>query len=221
MTRDTADLIRRLAADGSTVRRLGPPWTRAATWCAWSLTYLALLYIVWPHPALGTPTDRHFVIEQAAAFATALIAGAAAFRTVVPGYSPALVLAPLVPLGIWVGSIGQTCARDWAASARSLILMHWACFPATVIAGIVPAAIIVVMLRRGAPLTAHLTTAYAALAVAGMANFGIRFVHPFDPSFVVLTWHVVAVLVLSAAATTFADHVFSWRKAIAAADVSA
>jgi hypothetical protein len=65
----------------------------------------------------------------------------------------------------------------------------------------------------------RLTTAFAALAVADIANVGIRFVHPFDPSFVVLAWHVVSVFALSATAASFGDRVFSWRKVLAASGV--
>jgi hypothetical protein len=222
MTRDTAELIHRLTTDSSAVPPLARPWTRAATWCAWSLSYLVLFDLVWPHPAFGIQPDRRFIVEQAAALATGLAAAVAAFATVVPGHSRALVLVPVLPLGVWVGSIGQRCAGDWATSAGApAILMHWACFPLTVLAGALPAMAIVVMLRRGAPLTPRLTTAVAGIAVAGLSNFGIRFVHPFDASFVVLAWHVIAVFGLSAAAAVFAPHIFSWRKAIAASDVSA
>jgi hypothetical protein len=222
MSRETAELIRRLTTDTSAVRPLGPPWMRAATWCAWSLLCLVLLDLVWPHPAFGVQTDRRFIVEQAAALATGVLAAVAAFTTVVPGHLRALALAPLVPLSVWVGSIGQRCAADWATSAGLPdILMHWECFPFTVLAGALPAIAIVVMLRRGAPLMPRLTTAMAAIAVAGLTNFGIRFIHPFDASVVVLTWHVVAVFALSAAPTMFARHIFSWRTAIAASDAGA
>jgi hypothetical protein len=187
-----------------------------------SLPYLWLLYLMWPHSDTTVLIDRRFAIEQAAALATGLSAAAAAFATVVPGSSRAMVLAPLVPVALWFGTLGRLCARDWSASGHlPPLLIHWLCFPATVVAGIVPAIAIVVMLRRGAPVAPRLTTAFGALAVAGIANVGIRFVHPFDPSFVVLAWHIVAVFALSAAAASFGDRVFNWRKAIAAAGVGA
>lgn len=215
MTPDTADVIRRLAVAGTPVRPLARPWTRTATWCAVSLPYLGLLYLVWPHTN-AILIDRRFLIEQGAALATGLTAAAAAFATIVPGASRRVMIAPLVPLALWVGTLGRLCARDWSASGLPAILMEWACFPITVMAALVPGVAIVMMLRRGAPMTPRLTTALGALAAAGLANFGIRFVHPFDASFVVLAWHVVAVFALSAALAAFGDRVFSWRKAIAA-----
>jgi hypothetical protein len=58
----------------------------------------------------------------------------------------------------------------------------------------------------------RLTTLLGALAVAGLANFCIRFVHPFDSSFVVLTWHVGAVMALAAAFASGGHYAFNWRK---------
>ena len=121
---------------------------------------------------------------------------------------------------MWLGHVGQACVQDWSNSSHiPAILPHWGCFAVTVLAGIIPAMVIVVMLRRGAPLAPRLTTALAALATAGIANFGIRFVHASDPSFVVLAWHVMAVFALSAAATSAGNHVFSWRHRTAAVRV--
>ena len=127
-----------------------------------------------------------------------------------------------MPLGVWAASVGQMCAHDWASLDHlPPILIHWGCFPATIAAGLIPTIAIVVMLHRGAPMAPRLTTALAGLAVAGMANFGIRFVHAFDPSFVVLAWHLGAVFALSAIATSFGDRLFNWGKTLAASSVGA
>jgi hypothetical protein len=132
MARDTADLIRRLAAAGTPVRPLSRPWMRTAMWCAVSLPYLWLLSLVWPHADTAVLTDRRFIIEQAAALATGLTAAAAAFATLVPGASRRIVLAPIVPLALWMGNLERLCAGDWSASGHlPAILIHWACFPAT------------------------------------------------------------------------------------------
>jgi hypothetical protein len=217
MTPDTGDLIRRLAAAGAPAPPLQRPWIRTGIWCATSLPTLWLLYLVWPHGDTTALLDRRFAVEQVAALATALVAAAAAFTTVIPAHSRAILLGPLVPAAVWMATLGRLCARDWPVDGQlRFVVIHWGCFPATVVVGIVPALVLIVMLRRGAPLTPRLTTGFAALAVAGMANFGVRFVHPFDASFVVLAWHVVAVFALSAAAASCGDRVFNWRKAITA-----
>ena len=176
-----------------------------------ALAYVAVIDWLWPTTSITTANPR-FVWEQAAALATGLTAAVAAFATVVPGRSRRLALLPLVPLTVWLFSVGQQCAQDWSAyRGLPLIVAHWVCFPVTVLMGAIPSVAIVVMLRRGAPLTPRLTTALAALAVAGLANFGVRFVHSADASFVVLVWHLMAVFGLSLVLTRLGTHVFRWR----------
>ena len=211
-TSQTDDLIHRLAVNATAIRPLGRPWTRALLWSVGALAYVAVVDWLWPETSITTANPR-FMWEQAAALTTGLTAAAVAFATVVPGRSRRVAFLPLLPLAIWFVSVGQQCAQDWSAS-RSLppILGHWACFPLTVLMGVIPSVAIVVMLRRGAPLTPRLTTALGALAVAGLANFGVRFVHAADASFVVLTWHLIAVFGLSLLLARLGDHVFRWRK---------
>lgn len=219
MTR-TADVIRHLAASSAPVQPLRRPWTRAGIWCAMSLSVIGLLDVVWPRHGVDVPIDRALAIEQLAALATGLTAAAAAFGTVVPGYSRKLLWAPLVPLVVWLANVGRLCAREWSTLGHlPPIVVHWACVPVTIVTGAAPAVAIVIMLRRGAPMRPRLTAALAGLAVAGISNFGVRLIHPFDASFVVLAWHVVAVFALLAAASTLGAHVFNWRTVFAASGV--
>jgi hypothetical protein len=181
-------------------------------WCAGALAYLAVVDGLWSRATpIALSVDARFLLEQGAALLTGLTAAAAAFTTVVPGRSRRLAYLPLAPLAVWLASVGQQCVRDWSAFGMPPILPHWGCFLATVVVGIVPAVAIVMMLRRGAPLTPPLTTALAAVAVAGLANVGVRFVHSLDVSFVVLTWHLAAVFTLAIVLARFGDDVFNWR----------
>ncbi len=219
MQQDTEQLIRRLASAAPAVHPLPSPWARAATWCAASLAYLALVYLVWPKHGAPVPSDARFVLEQVAALTTGVAAAIAAFATVVPGYSKKSLIAPVVPLVIWVATVGDSCARELTTGPVPSILAHCACLLATVVAASVPAAAIVLMLRRGAPLTPHLTTALASLAAAGLGNFGIRFVHTLDPGIVVLVWHLVAVFVICIALATLGERIISWRRTLATTGV--
>jgi hypothetical protein len=210
----TDDLIHRLTANASPVRPLGRPWTRAMLWCAGALVSVGVMDWAWSR---GTPLalsiDSRFVWEQGAALLTALTAAAAAFTSVVPGRSRRLAWLPLAPLAAWLTSVGRQCMQDWSApGGLPPILGHWGCFPATILFGVIPAVAIVLMLRRGAPVAPRVTTAFAAVAVAGMANFGVRFVHAPDASFIVLAWHILAVFVLSSIVARLGDHVFSWQR---------
>jgi hypothetical protein len=215
MTLSTDDLIRGLAADMTRVRPLASPWLRAGAWLALSASYLVFLYLLWPHPPAAAPMDQRFAIEQIAALATALTAGVAAFSLIVPGRSRMIAWLPLAPVAVWMATVCQACADEWSAGSPIMpILPHWGCLAATVITGAVPAILMLVMLRRGAPLLPRLTTLLGALAVAGLANVCIRFVHTSDTSFVVLTWHVAAVMALAGALASRGQHAFNWRHVI-------
>ena len=58
--------------------------------------------------------DTRMAVEQAAIFLTGLTAALAAFSTVVPGRDWRISLLPLIPLGVWLGSLGEGCMHDWS-----------------------------------------------------------------------------------------------------------
>ncbi|MBI3049057.1 MAG: DUF1109 family protein [Acidobacteria bacterium] len=124
-----------------------------------------------------------------------------------------LVALPLVPLGLWLGSLGQGCIQDLVQfGARNLSLQpDWYCLPAIVVVGTVPALVMAVMLQRGAPLSPHVTTTLGGLAAAALGNVGLRLFHPQDASVMVLLWQFGTVLVLSALAGCTGRHLLSWR----------
>ena len=215
MTTDTDRLIRDLVANVEPVRPLPRPVTRAAVWLGLSLPYLLfMVFLLGPADGLGSRfSDRPFLIEQLAAFATGVTAAVAAFVTTAPGYNRAFLLAPLAPLAIWMGDLGHACVRDVSTAGAYgwYVAGHWACFPVTVLLGVLPGMVMAVMLRRGAPLTPRLTTWLGALAVAGLANVGVRFVHAFDASVIVLAWHVGAMFGASALLAAGGRHFLRWR----------
>jgi hypothetical protein len=218
--RDTADLIRRLSKNGARIRPLASPATRVVIWLAMSLPYLFVVDLMWPHAGSAVIGQR-FVVEELAALLTGLTAATAAFATVVPGRSHGVAWVPLVPLAIWLLSLGQRCARDWSGAehALAIVLPHWGCLPATIISGLVPAAALVIMLRRGAPMTPRLTLTLAAVAVAGLADAAMGFIHVGDASVTVLTWHVLTVFALAGAIGMLGGSLLSWRKVLTASSV--
>src|SRR3546814_20393482 len=58
-------------------------------------------------------SEARFLVEQAAAVATAVTAAIAAFCLIVPGRSRRLALLPLFPLAMWLGSLGFGCMQSW------------------------------------------------------------------------------------------------------------
>ena len=212
---DTEEFIERLVADLKPVRPLWPPWARTALWIGIALPYVAA--VVWGKLTMVDPAqvanDTRFMIEQAATLATALTAAIAAFRSAVPGFDMRILLLPVAPLGLWLASVGHGCIQDWLRlGAEGLTIRpDWDCLPMATIIGIVPAAAIIVMLRKAAPLYPRLTLALATLAVASIANFGLQFAHVRDASIMVLVWHLGAAAVLAALGGWLGRRVLGWQ----------
>src|SRR5215510_13193127 len=164
MTMDTEKLIERLAEVVEPVRPLARPWIRMGAWLLVAIPYVALVVIVVSPRAdlISKASEWRYVIEQLAALATGITA---AFATVIPGYDRKLVFLPALPLAIWLGSLGDGCLEDWIHLGPNGLSLRpdWFCFPAIVLVGAVPAIAMAVMLRRGAPLTPHITAALGGL----------------------------------------------------------
>jgi len=176
MTGDTEGLIRRLAEQIEPVRPLSRPWMRAARWLVLSASYIGVMLLLRsPRSDLSSELSQpHFLIEQVAALATGIAAAAAAFASVVPGHNRRFLALPLLPLAVWLGSLGQGCVQDWIQLGPQGLSLRpdWFCLRAIAVLGAVPAIAMVLMLRRGAPLTPHLTTALGVRLVSSGSRRG-------------------------------------------------
>lgn len=166
----------------------------------------------------GKLTEARFLIEQAAALVTAVTAAVAAFCLAVPGYGWKPALLPVLPLALWLGSLGQGCLESWLRFGDDAwrLTPDWVCFPSIVMVGAVPALAMVLMLRRGAPMAPRLTVALGALAAAALGNFGLRLFHPQDASLMVLVWQFGTVALLSALAGWSGASILRWPHAATA-----
>jgi hypothetical protein len=218
MTMDTEKLIERLAEVVEPVRPLPRPWFRVAAWLLVAIPYVALVVFVASPRAdlISKASEWRYAIEQVAALATGITAATAAFATVIPGYDRKFLFLPALPLAIWLGSLGEGCVQAWMYFGPDGLSLRpdWFCFPAIVLVGAVPAIAMAVMLRRGAPLTPHLTVALGGLAAAGLGNFGLRLFHSQDASLMVLVWQVGTVFILTAMAAWAGPYLLSWRSII-------
>ncbi len=216
---DTSALIAELANSAAPVRRLPAPWVRMLLWLAISVPFLAVIWLVMPsdiNPAAAM-TNRRFLFEEAVLLVTALTAALAAFGSVVPGYDRRILLIPLLPLAVWFASLGEGCWRNWVALGADGLTLRpdWDCLPPAILIGIVPSIAMVMMLRRGAPLLPRVSIALGALAVAAIANLGLRLFHVGDASVMVLFWHLGGAAVLAGVAAVSGRRVLYWRHATA------
>jgi len=217
---DTNALIAELANSAAPVRRLPTPWARMLLWLALSLPFLAaVIWLMMPRDIspVAALADRRFVIEEAILLLTALTAALTAFASVVPGYDRRVLLIPLVPLAAWLASLGEGCWRNWVALGADGLTLRpdWDCLPPAILVGIVPAIAMVVMLRRGAPLLPRISIALGALAVAALANLGLRLFHVGDASVMVLFWHLGGAAMVPGLAGLVGRRVLYWRHAAA------
>ena len=127
---DTDRLIHTLAENVQPVTPLRPPLVRMTVWAAVAVVYLAVLVAVMsPREDLGRRMQEpRFLIEQGAALLTGLSAAVAAFATVVPGYPRRVLLLPLVPLSVWVGTVTVGAVGEYAASGAGVLVwqLDWA-----------------------------------------------------------------------------------------------
>lgn len=213
--RSEEELIEALATDVRPVRRLRSPFSRTIFWIVvsgiWAAAVVAFMGL---RPDLGAKSQElRWVVEQAATLATAYFAAMAAFCAVVPGRPRWEHAVPLIPLGIWLGTLGFGCYLAWSESGLTglIFIPDWACFPAIVFVGAGPAVVMAAMLRRGAPITPALALALGALASSALGDFGLRFFHPQDASLVVLVWQVGTVFVLTAMGAAAGPTFLKWR----------
>lgn len=210
----TDQLIQRLADSAIPRKPLRVSWQRTAIWLGLSLPYVALVVLMMsPRADIAQKTDDfRYLIEQGGALITAIFTAYAAFSSTIPGQSKRALMLPLIPLSMWLASLVQGCWLAFVEKGLSGISfqLDLICLPAIALAGTFPAIIIVIMIRRGAPLVPHLTVALAALAAAALGNFGLRLFHTQDASLMVLVWQFGTVVGLTAIAGMMASRIFSW-----------
>ncbi|KRE88379.1 hypothetical protein ASG87_07135 [Frateuria sp. Soil773] len=196
-------LIDALSTELAPVRRLPPPWRRAAGWLlAVALIAAALLahYGVadMQHRWRGAPDLAWAGIG---ALLTAVGAAWAAFSLGVPGRRRAWAWLPLPGALLWIGASGLGCLREWIAPQTHVASMHESSDCLLFIVGFsVPlSALLIVLLRRACPLRPVLTAAMIGLASAGASAALLEICHAFDAAATDLLMHAVAVGLVVAA----------------------
>ena len=212
----TEELIRTLAANAVPVQRLPHPAMRAMVWLAISTAYIAgFVWLVGLRPDIAEKlAEPRFLVEVGAAYLTSMMAAAAAFCASCPGRPVWERFAPLPFLAVWLASLGEGCWTDWLRSGPEgvTLRMDFLCFPNILIISTVPAVLIFLMVRRGAPIAPITTAALATLAAAALAATALRLFHTQDASLMVLVWQFGSVALLAGIAALFGQYLLPWPR---------
>lgn len=188
---------------------------RATLWLVLGLPIVVAVIVV--HKGAFDPVmitgDARMVVEELALLVTAASAALAAFQSTVPGASRRWFWVPFAALALWLATVGQACVEDFLRLGLDglSIRLDSDCVVPLLLIGPLPAAMLVVMLRRGAPLAPRLTFVLAGIAVAALANTGLRVFHVGDVSIMVLVWHVGLVAVFACVAAWLGPIALRWR----------
>lgn len=208
------ELVKILAADAKPVRRLSSPMVRLLIWLGVSIAYAAL--VVWlmglRPDILSKLGDARFVMELSATFMTSVLAAAAAFCAGCPGRPIWERFAPLPALGLWFWSLGEGCWQTFAASGAEGLSFRidFVCLPSILLVGILPGAVILKMIRQGAPIAPTTTTALATLAAAALGATALRLFHEQDASVMVLVWQFGSVVLLASLGALTGRRLLRW-----------
>jgi hypothetical protein len=198
----TPDLIDKLAADATPVRRLRPPLARAAIWLGVALLVLALLAI--GHGVRSDIEQRlqqpTFVTGLAASALTGVLAAVSAFLISLPDRSRLWALLPLPALAVWVSTIGYGCLTDWVGIGPDGVRMGEAarCFATLVLTSLPLSFVMLIMVRHAALLRPASVPPVGALAVAAITSTALSLLHDLDATVMVLIWNLGAAALIVA-----------------------
>lgn len=197
----TEDLIARLAREAGPVAVLASPAARTGRWLlAAALAVAAVLRLsgLWPDvwPAMGPVYGGLAALSLGAGVS----AGSMAFVLGVPGAERsgrgrALAAGLVIVWGLSLVSLSAAGPAGQVAAAGALA---GACEAKIALLSLVPAAVMVVMLRRAAPLQPVWAGALALFAAAALASVGAQLVCPSRVPLHGLLGHFLPVIVMAA-----------------------
>ena len=211
----TDDLIRALATDAKPVERLAHPAWRALTWMVLSVAYVTvILWLVGLRPDLSAKlSDQRYLIEVGAALLTSMMAAAAAFCAGCPGRPVWERFAPFPFLAVWLASLGEGCWRQWTQSGSDGLHLQadFTCFQSISAVGLIPAIMILFMIKKGAPIAPKSATGLAVLAATALAAAALRLFHDQDMSLMLLVWQFGTVTLLALAGFFAGQFFLRWQ----------
>ena len=210
----TPDLIDALVECATPVRRLRPPFVRAALWLL--LAALVLVLIVTGHGLRPDIAERLrqpvFVLSMIAALMTGVLAAIASFQISLPDRSRWWLLLPAPALTVWLSTIGYGCLSDWVSVGpnENRIGETVRCFVTLLLTSVPLSIAMLVMLRYAAFLRPTESSAMSGLAVAAITAVSLSLVHDLDASLTILVWNLGVAALIAGLACLFGRRMFAW-----------
>jgi hypothetical protein len=214
----TEDFIQSLASEALPVRRLSHPVWRALTWMVGSLLYAALfVWLVGIRPDISDKAaDPRFLLEVGAPLLTSLMAAVAAFCAGCPGRPLWERFAPFPFLAVWLATLGEGCWRQAIHAGPEGLEFQpdFLCFQSIFEVSLLPAFVILIMIRQGAPIAPMSTTGLATLAATALGAAALRVFHTVDVSLMLLVWQFGSVALLAAVGFLLGRHWLRWSRGV-------
>ncbi len=200
--RSTNRLIDLLSSNAKPVVPLQPPLARAGVTLVAMVLLSGLAFVLLresnPLQSRGPGGAGLVGFEMLAMLATGILAITGAFFLSVPGRSRYWLGAPLVPFTAWLLLSGAGCYRDLVRNGPAgWQLGHSAdCLIFIVAASLLLGAPVVWRLSRAAPIDPLPVAALGGLGTAALAAFLLQFFHPFAVTFLDLSVHLAAIVIV-------------------------
>jgi hypothetical protein len=200
---ETTDLIDRLAATATPVRRMPGPWVRASAWLLLAVVVISVLALQHgPRADLAARLqDPWFVGGLLASGFTGVLAGIAAFLASLPDRTRLWLWMPVPVAVAWLATVGTGCFTHWVSIGIDGIRPGPAasCFATLLLAAVPLSGALFWMLRHVALLRPAPILLTGALAVAALTATALSLLHGFEASAMILVWNFgTAALVLAA-----------------------
>ena len=196
---NTDQLIDRLAADVTPVRRLLKPTERAALWTALALVSVALGVVyfgvrgdyqtAWTNPGL--------IARLVLLAATMWLSVVASFRLSVPGGETRAFARwwPLILLGVLVAVSAGEVVAAWLVGTAGSPLRSWTCVRKVAFVGVVPAVVSVTLIARGFAIEPRWTALLGVLAAGAAGALTSELACPIQAPMHIMLWHIAPVVV--------------------------
>lgn len=207
-------LVDRLVQETTPIRPLWSVRTRLAVFAALAAVAVIAVAGLAPRPDLGARLhDPSFLLELTALALATVFVALLALRNAVPGRSPSR-LESLVALGLVIAAAFASLTQPDGPplSFAAWVTVGWMCAARTLVVAALPWALLLIAIRRGAPIHVSSAAAYAGGAALLLATMILRTACPLDGASHWLLWHFGTIVLgsgLSAALT--ATWLATWR----------